>query len=61
MNHLAFHVSTAAAVEALVAEAARYGWRLMFPERHPHAGGEQHYAAYLENEDGFEVELVAIG
>jgi len=31
----------------------------MFPDRHPHAGGEQHYAAYLENEDGFEIELVA--
>jgi hypothetical protein len=32
----------------------------MFPERHPHAGGEQTYAAYLENTDGFEIELVAI-
>jgi hypothetical protein len=32
----------------------------MFPERHPHAGGEQTYAAYLENIDGFEIELVAI-
>lgn len=32
----------------------------MFPDRHPHAGGEQTYAAYLENTDGFEVELVAI-
>ena len=32
----------------------------MFPERHPYAGGAQHYAAYLENADGFEVELVAV-
>ncbi|WP_192806421.1 hypothetical protein [Streptomyces sp. SS1-1] len=32
----------------------------MFPELHPYAGGQQHYAAYLENADGFEVELVAI-
>jgi hypothetical protein len=24
-----------------------------------HAGGEQHYATCLENEDGFEVELAA--
>lgn len=38
------------------------GWTLMFADRHPHAGGggEDHYAAYLENRDGFEVELVAI-
>ncbi|GGR61079.1 VOC family protein [Streptomyces roseolus] len=59
LNHLAFHTEDAAAVENLVAEAARHGWNLMFPEPHPYAGGEQHYAAYLENADGFEVELVA--
>ena len=29
------------------------------PDRHPHAGGPEHYAAYLENGDGFEVDLVA--
>lgn len=60
LNHLAFHVEDATTVEKLVSEAARHGWRLMFPERHPYAGGEGHYAAYLENDDGFEVELVAI-
>ena len=60
LNHLAFHVENAAAVEKLTAAAAQHGWHLMFPERHPYAGGDQHYAAYLENDDGFEVELVAI-
>lgn len=60
LNHLAFHVEHAATVDKLATDAARYGWRLMFPERHPYAGGGQHYAAYLENDDGFEVELVAI-
>ncbi|MFI6662237.1 VOC family protein [Streptomyces sp. NPDC050523] len=60
LNHLAFHVEDAAVVEELAADAVRHGWRLMFPERHPYAGGERHYAAYLENDDGFEVELVAI-
>ncbi|HEX6681619.1 MAG TPA: VOC family protein [Candidatus Limnocylindrales bacterium] len=59
LNHLAFHVADAAAVDTLAAEAAGHGWRLMFADRHPHAGGPQHYAAYLENSDGFEVELVA--
>ena len=29
-----------------------HGWRLMFADRHPYAGGEDHYAAYLENRDG---------
>ena len=60
LNHLAFHVADPEAVDALVAEAPHHGWSLMFPDRHPHAGGAQHHAAYLENVDGFEVELVAV-
>lgn len=60
LNHLAFHVADRDTVESLASRASGHGWRLMFPDRHPHAGGEQHYAAYLENIDGFEVELVAI-
>jgi len=59
LNHLAFHVETPAEVDSLVKEAADHGWTLMFADRHPHAGGPDHYAAYLENTDGFEVELVA--
>jgi catechol 2,3-dioxygenase-like lactoylglutathione lyase family enzyme len=59
LNHLAFHVAGQDLVEKLVAVAPSNGWRLMFANRHPYAGGEGHYAAYLENTDGFEVELVA--
>ena len=44
-----------------VAEAPGYGWRPLFADRHPYAGGRQHYAAYLEDAAGFEVELVAEG
>ncbi|HEY2288511.1 MAG TPA: VOC family protein [Streptosporangiaceae bacterium] len=60
LNHLAFHVATAALTEALATAASQHGWRLMFPEQHPYAGGRGHYAAYLENVDGYEAELVAI-
>jgi catechol 2,3-dioxygenase-like lactoylglutathione lyase family enzyme len=59
LNHLAFHVADQEQLEKLVAVAPSNGWRLMFSDRHPHAGGEGHYAAYLENADGFEAELVA--
>jgi catechol 2,3-dioxygenase-like lactoylglutathione lyase family enzyme len=59
LNHLAFHVRSMAALDAIVSDAARHGWRLLFPERHPHAGGPDHYAAYLEDAYGFEVALVA--
>ena len=37
----------------------QHGWRLLFSDRHPHAGSIDHYAAYLEDRDGYEVELVA--
>jgi catechol 2,3-dioxygenase-like lactoylglutathione lyase family enzyme len=59
LNHLAFHVASRRDVDELTAEARLHGWRLMFADQHPFAGGPQHYAAYLENVDGFEVELVA--
>ncbi|MFL6119380.1 GNAT family N-acetyltransferase [Actinophytocola sp.] len=59
INHLALHAGTRADVDRVTAAAPAHGWRLMFADRHPHAGGPDHYAAYLENADGFEVELVA--
>jgi catechol 2,3-dioxygenase-like lactoylglutathione lyase family enzyme len=59
LNHLALHAGDPARVDALVAAAVRRGWRLLFADRHPHAGGGHQYAAYLEDPDGFEIELVA--
>jgi 8-oxo-dGTP pyrophosphatase MutT (NUDIX family)/catechol 2,3-dioxygenase-like lactoylglutathione lyase family enzyme len=59
LNHLAFHAGLRERVDALVRAAPDHGWTLLFPDRYPHAGGAQHYAAYLSDADGFEVELVA--
>lgn len=59
LNHLALNAESRAVVDGLVAEAPTHGWRLLFADRHPHAGGPDHYAAYLEAPDGFEVEIVA--
>lgn len=59
LNHLAFHGGTRAEVDALTSEAPRHGWSLLFRDGHPFAGGPGHYAAYLENDDGYEVEIVA--
>lgn len=59
LNHLAFHAGSRASVDALTAGGPAHGWTLLFPDRHPHAGGPGHYAAYLTSTDGFEVELVA--
>jgi catechol 2,3-dioxygenase-like lactoylglutathione lyase family enzyme len=59
LNHLAFHIETRELLDELTREAQLHGWKLMFADQHPFAGGPQHYAAYLENSDGYEVELVA--
>ena len=59
LNHLAFHVPGGQGeLDALVAAAPDHGWTLLFPDRHPFAGGPEHCAAYLEDRNGFEVELV---
>jgi len=60
LNHLALTIGSVDAADALVAEAGDHGWSLLFPETHPFAGGPDHYAAYLEDEDGFEVEIVVV-
>ncbi|MPZ82249.1 MAG: GNAT family N-acetyltransferase [Actinophytocola sp.] len=58
LNHLALHVPTGEDLDRIVAAAPEHGWRLMFADKHPHAGGPKHLAGYLENDDGFELELV---
>ncbi len=59
LNHLAFHAGPRSAVDQLVADAGAHGWTLMFADRHPFAGGPEHYAAFLENRHGYEIELIA--
>lgn len=59
LNHLAFFAGSRRDVDMITASAAGHGWNLLFADQHPHAGGPDHYASYLENSDGFEVELVA--
>jgi len=59
LNHLAFHGGERGAVDALMAEAPAHGWHPLYAERYPHAGGEQHYAGWLENASGFKIEVVA--
>lgn len=59
LNHLALHAGTPAHVDELTAEAPAHGWSPLFADRYPYAGGPGHYAAFLVDRDGFEVELVA--
>jgi catechol 2,3-dioxygenase-like lactoylglutathione lyase family enzyme len=61
MNHVAFHVDTTAEVARIVAAAPDHGWQRLGSDdsdlRHPMP--RELAVAYLEDRDGFEVELVA--
>lgn len=59
LNHLALNADRYT-VDVVAAKGPGHGWGLLFPDRHPHAGGPATYAAYLQDTDGFEVEVVAI-
>jgi len=58
INHVALHGGFAADVDRIVGEATDHGWISLYADRYPHAGGPDHYAAYLDNEAGFKVEVV---
>ena len=57
LNHLAFTLDSGPQLDALVREAPAWGWSSLHGDRHPIVGGGA--VAYLEDRDGFEVELVA--
>lgn len=59
VNHIAFRAGPASAVDSLMSDAAAHGWSPLYHDRYPFAGGEQHYAGWLENSAGFKVEVVA--
>jgi hypothetical protein len=59
VNHLAFKGGAVDQVDAIMADAQEHGWRPLYQERYPHAGGPGHYAGWLENSAGFKAEVVA--
>ncbi|MFJ2368865.1 VOC family protein [Microbacterium sp. NPDC087665] len=59
VNHLAFRGGTREAVDAIMADAEAHGWRPLYHDRYPHAGGPDHYAGWLQNSAGFKAEVVA--
>lgn len=58
MNHVAFHVRDTDEIGRLLDDAPAHGWRALGDDpRHPL--GRDQAVAYLEDRDGFEVELIA--
>ena len=58
VNHLALTASTRRLLDRVRAESTAHGWHELFAARYPHAGGDDHVALYLENSEGFEIEIV---
>ncbi|WP_102029110.1 VOC family protein [Salirhabdus sp. Marseille-P4669] len=59
LNHLAFHASSRQHVDEMTATLREKGMNILYPEKHPFAGGEQYYAVFFEDPDRIKVELVA--
>lgn len=59
VNHLAFTAGARVRVDAIMAAAPANGWRPLYADRYPHAGGPAHYAGWLEDSAGFKAEVVA--
>jgi hypothetical protein len=57
LNHMAFRLVSSTELATIVAKSADFGWSTLHGDRHPISGGGA--VAYLEDRDGFEVELVA--
>lgn len=58
LNHLALRATDRVQLDRIRTTCHDHGWRELFGDRYPHAGGSDHTALFVENGEGFEVELV---
>jgi catechol 2,3-dioxygenase-like lactoylglutathione lyase family enzyme len=59
LNHLAFHASSKQQVDEMTLELMEKGVKILYQDRHPYAGGQNHYALFFEDPDRIKVEIVA--
>jgi catechol 2,3-dioxygenase-like lactoylglutathione lyase family enzyme len=59
LNHIAFNVDSFERLRRIAIEAPAHGWSPLPTDRHPLA--PEALVVYLEDRDGFEIELVASG
>ena len=58
LNHLAFHCYSTEFVDELTEELKNRSVNILYPEKHPFAGGANSYAVYFEDPDRIKVEVV---
>ncbi|MED3761671.1 VOC family protein [Peribacillus frigoritolerans] len=59
LNHLAFHATSRQQVDEIARKLRGRGVTILYADKHPFAGGNDHYAVYFEDPDRMKVELVA--
>jgi catechol 2,3-dioxygenase-like lactoylglutathione lyase family enzyme len=59
LNHLAFHGKSIEHVDEITEKLKARGINILYQDKHPFAGGPQHYAVFFEDPDRIKVELVA--
>ena len=59
LNHLAFYARSREHVDALTAALEARAIQVLYRDRHPYAGGSDHYAVFFEDPDRIKVEIVA--
>lgn len=59
LNHLAFHADSRGHVDALTEKARKMGFRILYEDRHPFAGGPDYYAVFIEAPDRMKFEIVS--
>jgi catechol 2,3-dioxygenase-like lactoylglutathione lyase family enzyme len=59
LNHLAFHAKSRKQVDEITAKIMEKGFNILYEDRHPFAGGPDHYAVFFEDPDRIKVELTA--
>ncbi|WP_336518482.1 VOC family protein [Pollutibacter soli] len=58
LNHLAFHCDSEIFIDDLTEELKEKVIPVLYPEKHPYAGGKDTYAVYFEDPDRIKVEVV---
>lgn len=59
LNHLAFHAKSEWHVDEITSRLEEKGTPILYADKHPFAGGPDHYAVYFEDPDRIKVEIVS--
>jgi len=59
LNHLALYAESREHVDDITKKLIEKEIKILYEDRHPFAGGKEHYAVFFEDPDRIKVELVA--